>query len=790
MNEKVYQTLELDKVLERLSGYAAFSASAELLRSLRPARDLDAAQYYQQRITEARRLLDLQPDITMGGTRDVRPLAERARRAYTLLPEELRTVATTLQAGTYLRRTLNRLAEHVPLLAELAESIWEGRQVVEAIERAIDDNAEVKDTASSRLAQVRHDLRIQHERLRSKLQSMVTNPQITAHLQEPLVTMRNGRYVIPVKAEHKGRVRGIVHDQSSSGATLFIEPMETVEINNQLRELELAEEEEVRRILAELTAQIGENADAVVWTVEALAELDAALACARYADAIDAHPPTLIDFRETGTRHPGSTVILHGARHPLLDPATVVPIDVVLDDDTHALVITGPNTGGKTVALKTVGLLALMAQCGLHIPAEEGSVLSVFSGIYADIGDEQSIEQSLSTFSAHMTNLTTILDRTDSHSLIVLDELGAGTDPAEGSALARAILSYLLDVGATTLIATHYPEMKLYAHNTPGVCNASVEFDLETLSPTYHMTIGLPGRSNALAIAGRLGLREDILAEARSYMGQADLQADDLLDDIHRLREEAREHQSRVAEAQVEAESLRDELNRRLADIERERQQVLEETRAEALTELEDLRGEIDALRRRMRVPEPPPKKEVEAATKALEERLTEPVEPIYKPSATTDPGRPLQPGDHVYLRKLRTEGEVSSVNREEAVVQVGRLSVRISLDELEWRGGDQHEVAHQSSMIRTPQVESPGIELHLRGMTVEEAILALEEYLDTAYLAGLPWVRIIHGKGTGKLRRAVRSALREHPLVEDVRQPEENEGGDGATIAYLAKSG
>ncbi len=784
MDEKVTQTLELDKILERLAEYASFSGSAELLRALGPTHDLEVARFLQQKTTEARRLLELHPDITMGGTRDVRPLAERARRMAVLQPGDLIEVKATLEAGARLRRTLERLAEHIPTLADLAHNIWEGKPIVTAIEQTIDDNTgQVRDSASPPLAKIRRDLNVQHERLRTRLQGLVGSSKVTPYLQESIITMRGGRYVLPVKSEHKGRIKGIVHDQSSSGATLFIEPMEIVEINNQLRELELAEEEEVHRILAELTDLIGQHANEMIWTVDALAELDAALACARYADVISATPPALVDFRETNAKHPGSTVMLYGARHPLLDPAGVVPIDVELDEETYVLIITGPNTGGKTVALKTVGLLALMAQCGLHIPVEEGSSLSVFSGVYADIGDEQSIEQSLSTFSAHMKNLIGILERADERSLVVLDELCAGTDPAEGAALARAVLSYFLDIGATTLVATHYPEMKLYGHNTPGVRNASVEFDTETLAPTYRLMIGLPGRSNAIAIARRLGLREDILTEARSYVSQSDLQADDLLDDIHRLREEARQHEHQLGQARAEADSLRDELHARLASIEDERRQILEEARDKAQAELEDLRTQIRVLSRKMQVPEPPPKKKMETAVKALEERLSDTIEPIYEPSSE-DLDRPLEPGDPVYVRRLRTEGEIISVNGEEAEVLVGQLHVRIHPNELERRGAAPRR---EPIPVHKPAVESPGMELHLRGMTIEEALPELDDYLDAAYLAGLPWVRIVHGKGTGVLRRAVREMLKGHPLVRQYRKAELNEGGDGVTIVHLA---
>jgi DNA mismatch repair protein MutS2 len=793
MDSKVYRTLELDKILDRLAGYASFSASAALLRAITPTPDLDEAHRRQQETSQARTLLELKPDASTGGARDVRPHARSAEHGIMLTPEQLLEVKTTLQAGTALKRATSHLAEYCPLLAEIVAGIDEARRVVAEITRTLSDHGEVLDSASERLAQIRADLRLARDRLQTRLQAIIASPEVAPHLQEAIVTQRGGRYVIPIKAEHKGYVKGLVHDQSSSGATLFIEPLATVEVNNRIRELELAEEDEIRRILSALSALVGQEAEGIVQTVEALAALDAALAKARYADAIGAHSPALIPFEQTGT-HPGGTLRLYNARHPLLDPHSVVPIDVELDDETYALVITGPNTGGKTVSLKTVGLLALMAQSGLHIPAAPESTLSVFDGIYADIGDEQSIEQSLSTFSSHMTNIIHLLEQADARSLVILDELGAGTDPVEGSALARAILTHLLQIGATTLVATHYPELKVYAHSTPGVRNASVEFDLETLSPTYHLTLGLPGRSNALAIATRLGLPGEIVEGARTYLGEADLHAEDLLDEIHRTREEIRHTQTRQEEAHAEAEALRDELRARLSEIEQERQAIIAEARQEASAELDMLREEAEALRRRLRRARESLEAsrqiaevaEIEEQVEALEEIVEQPVEPrVEMPEPEMpEPPRALAPGDRVYLPSLNAEGEIVALNSTQAEVQVGNLRVRTDLDGLQWRPGEP--TAREAEVMRAPRVESPGMELHLRGMTVDEALDALDRYLDDAYLAGLPWARIVHGKGSGVLRAAIREALAHHPLVRDFQRAELNEGGDGVTVVRL----
>ncbi len=439
----------------------------------------------------------------------------------------------------------------------------------------------------------------------TRLERMVNDPHTAPMLQEGIITQRNGRYVIPLRAEFKGRVRSIVHDQSSSGATLFVEPLAVVDLNNQWHELQLAERDEERRILAELSSTVGAFAERITQNVQALAEFDLALVCAKYADDLRATEPVLVPIKNRRDLHPGTTVKLYQARHPLLDPATVVPIDVDLDEQTFVMVITGPNTGGKTVTLKTVGLLALMAQSGLHIPAQSGSALSIFREIYADIGDEQSIEQSLSTFSGHITNIIRILLRANAHSLVLLDELGAGTDPQEGSALARAILAHLIERRITCLVATHYPELKAFAHATPGVINASMEFDLQTLRPTYHLTLGLPGRSNALAIAERLGLPSEIIEAARGTLDPNDLRAEDLLDEIHHQRDIARKARSAADRLRSESENMRAELARRLEKIEDERQKVLARARAEAEKELQELRGELDDVRRQL-VARPP----------------------------------------------------------------------------------------------------------------------------------------------------------------------------------------
>lgn len=811
MDSKTLQTLEYPKILERLASYASFAVSADKARALQPTTEIGEARRRLAETSEAVRLLTTHTDLTIGGARDIRQPLDLANHGGVLAPGELLDVKYTLIAARNLGRTFERLADQYPRLADIAGQIPPPSGLIDSITRAISERGEIMDSASPKLATIRRDLRIARDRLLSKLQHMVGDSRNAQYLQETLITQRDGRYVLPLRAEFKGRIKAIVHDQSASGATLFIEPLAVVELNNQNRELQLAERDEERRILADLSHQVGENSREIQQTLEIIAELDLALARGKYAEDLRATEPELLPIHPSKgqTRHPGTVINLQEARHPLLDPSTVVSIDVELDPQTYALVVTGPNTGGKTVTLKTVGLLALMAQSGLHIPVHSGSQISVFDNIYADIGDEQSIEQSLSTFSGHITNIIRILEQADSRSLVILDELGAGTDPQEGAALARALLSHVLERGITTLVTTHHPELKAYAHATPGVVNASVEFDLETLRPTYHLTIGLPGRSNALSIAQRLGLPEEIVTAARSELDPQDLRAEDLLDEIHRQRDFSRQARSEAEEARQQAEDIRAELSERLEEIEDERRRVLEEAREQGQAELQELQAEIRDLRRALaRARQPLDALQViEEQTESLEEEITEPVERQAPDTGPAEPvlKRSVRLGDKVHLRTLNTQGVVTSIAEEEAEVRVGNLRVRTRLADLQPLGGSSEsepakrkkraqQVASTPSQPAAAKAAdilpaSPGMELDLRGQRAEDALESLERYLDAAYLAGLPFVRIIHGKGTGRLRDVVRQALGGHPHVRSFEPGGEKEGGDGVTVAKLATS-
>ena len=806
MDSKTLSVLEYPKILDRLKTFCDFSASMELARSLEPTNSYDLALARLAETSEARKLLSVQ-DIGIGGAHDIRPAADLAARGGVLDPQQLLDIKSTLISCRELKKSLERKTDEYPRLAQLAASLPESHGIVDAITRVISDRGEVLDSASPKLATLRREIKIAHDRLMSRLQKYLTDS--ANKLQEPIITQRDGRYVIPLRAEFKGQIKAIVHDQSSSGATLFVEPLPVVELNNQVRELELQARDEERRILAELSAQIGEHREELTYGVENLAMLDLILAKAKYAEELKASEPMLHQLsagsyqRSAKNQEPKAesrTLIrLIHARHPLLDPQTVVPIDADPKPGTRAIVITGPNTGGKTVSLKTVGLLVLMAQSGLHIPAQSGSELPCFHAVYADIGDEQSIEQSLSTFSGHITNIIRILKQIDQRSLVIFDELGAGTDPQEGAALARAILTFLLETGCTTLVATHYPELKTFAHSTEGVVNASLEFDIKTLRPTYHLTIGLPGRSNALLIAQRLGLPQTIIESAKAEINPEDLRADKLLDDIRKERNRTSRERQKLEKARDRLEAQTQELETRLEKIEDERREVLAKARAEGELEVAILKRNIDSLKSQLKKAKQPLQalQEIEEKVEEIEEKVEAPIERKSEQRLAVS-GQPKL-GERVTVSTLNTDGVITALGESDAEVQIGSLRVRARLADLMRKGREEEspeekakeerqQAAEGSGRAAVSGTKSPGIELNLRGKLVEEGLEELERYLEKAYSSGLLFVRIIHGKGTGKMREAVRNALKSSPYVASFEEPKDTEGGAGVTVAKMAK--
>lgn len=789
MDEKSLHMLEYPKILDRLCGYVSFSASATLARALRPTNDAALAMERQTRTSQARLLLSEHDELSIGGARDVRPQAELAARGGVLSVQELLDIKATLASARDLLRFFKKLDERFNNLQVITQDFDPPAGVIENISRVLSDKGEVLDHASPRLGGLRNEVKAANERLINKLERFINDPASGRMLQEPLVTLRNGRYVVPLRAEFKGRLRCVVQDQSASGATLFVEPLAVVELNNRWAEAVLAEKDEVQRILAALSAEVGEHKPIIQRIVRALALMDFSFACARYADALDGSEPILNPF--PGNAKDESSPILRfiQARHPLLDAGSVVPIDVALEKGTRALVITGPNTGGKTVTLKTVGLLGLMALSGLHIPARSGSEMCIFRDIFADIGDEQSIEQSLSTFSGHVTNLVRILKRATHSTLVLLDELGAGTDPQEGSALARAVLSCLMRRATPCLVATHYPELKTFAHTQPGVMNASVEFDLKTLRPTYRLLSGLPGRSNALEIAARLGLSEEIINDARQLIDPTDLRTEDLLDDIQRQLENARQERSEAEVLRLETEAIKTDLAQRLENIDTERLKVLEAAREQARQELEELQQHITDLRLQSQKLQPSEinKKALRKSAETLQEKL---IVPLEKETRISSQPRPLRIGERIHVRSLKTDGVLMEIGEDEVVVMVGKMRVRADIRQIErTKVSPKAEVESadmQQTTILPPSRPAPEVELHLRGMRAEEANLQLEKYLEDAYTSGMPFVRIVHGKGSGTLRQVVRQKLSDSTLVSRWENALDNEGGEGVTVAHI----
>ncbi|MGI8968296.1 MAG: endonuclease MutS2 [Chloroflexota bacterium] len=779
ISEKTLHTLEFDKILTQLREHASFSASQDAVETLRPLTQADGARARLAQTSEARHVLEVHPSTHVGGAHDVRPAVRRAEVGAVLTTVELLEIGSTLSAAIRVRSAILHTEGEIPWLRGRAGQIAENRALVDAVDQTLSERGEILDSASSELRRVRNEIRSAQGRLMDRLNSMVTSGENRPSLQEPIVTMRNGRYVIPVRQEARGKIPGVVHDQSSSGQTLFVEPIGVMEMNNKLKELELAEQREIERILRHLSSLVADAAPALRSTVEALRDIDVAFAKAKYASALRANPPTVNDE---------GRVLLVNARHPLLR-GDVVPITVPLGDEFRLLVITGPNTGGKTVALKTTGLLTLMAQAGMHIPAAPESVVSVFPKIFADIGDEQSIEQSLSTFSSHMRTIIQMLPEIDERCLVLLDELGAGTDPAEGAALARSILTALLDSGSRGVVTTHYSELKMFAHEQSGAENASVEFDVETLSPTYRLSVGMPGRSQALAIAKRLGMPERILALARQSVSTGAARVEHMLTQIQTERTEIGRLYQRAREMHLDAGKLRDRIQSELDGIQHERARILASVRDEAAEVIRNLRVnlreiETDARSTASRREQHDVRSRVEEAQEVAADRLG-PLSVPVTGGASALVLQPLRPGASVLVASIGQQGTVLSVHGGEAEVQIGQFKMRLPVEDLQVTSKQERQVEHAVEYHATRA--APPMELDVRGWRVDDVLREIDQYLHDNYLHGQGTVRIIHGKGTGALRKAIREQLGEHPLVKSHQAEEARQGGEGATVVKLA---
>ena len=786
--EKSYSILELPAILQMLAAQAESGMGREAALALQPSVNAEEVRRRLQETNDAARLMTLRGSPSFSGVRDIRPALDRARLGGILNGRELLDIAGVARCARLCKAYIAEDKTEKTSIDSLFHALRANKFLEERITTALPAEDKVADSASQDLADIRRKMRAASARAREALNKILSSPSYAKALQEPIITMRSDRYVLPVRADHKSAVPGLVHDISASGMTLFIEPMAAVKANNELRELAAREKLEIERILGELSAACAEYADDFSEDCVLLVRLDLIFAKARLSFKMDAVP--------AGSTERG--IVLRRARHPLLDPAKAVPIDLTLGEDFDTLVITGPNTGGKTVALKTIGLLAAMNQCGLHIPAADGSALPVFNHILADIGDEQSIEQSLSTFSAHMKNIVQILDACEDRSLVLFDELGAGTDPTEGAALAISIIEYVRRCGAITAATTHYAELKIYATNEPGVQNASCEFDVETLRPTYRLLVGVPGKSNAFAISGRLGLPESIIRDAEGRIGTESRSFEATIEKLEqtrlameRDRTEAERLRKKAEEEEKKASMLRAELSVRLEKAEvkarRDAQRILDEARETA----DGVYAELDEMRRRIN--DEQETEEINRARTELRRRLNEHEARLRSPEETLPQeekksARPLRAGDTVQIKTMGVRAQVLSVSKDGTVsLKAGIMTVTAKEDELllleEAKPLKQETAPVQGTGSRLMHVPT---EIDLRGMESIEAVLTAERYLDSAAMAKLKTVTIIHGKGTGALRDAVRKMLKTNKLVKSWRQGLYGEGEAGVTVVEL----
>jgi DNA mismatch repair protein MutS2 len=786
MDARSVALLEYPLVRGRLADLTSFPPGRRLAEGLEPESDRVLVTRALDETDQARALLSERPGVGVGAAHDIGPWIERAARGGRLDPAHFLEIADTLDATSRLASSLGE--ERRPLLRDLAKELHPLPALRGTLARSFDPVGELLDTASPRLGSLRAAVRVAFDRLRRRLDALVA-ADLGGALQEPIVTLRNGRYVVPVKAEARSRVKGIVHDASGSGQTLFVEPLVAVELGNAWREAQAAEREEVGRILDELSALVAANAELLRESLGALARFDLWAAKAQLAAEMDGVRA------ETADR---PVVVLLGARHPGLT-GRVVPIDIRLGDGYTALLVTGPNTGGKTVTLRTMGLLSLMHQAGLHIPAEAGSRLPIFRDVFADIGDEQSIAQSLSTFSGHLRRIIRIVEAAGPGTLVLLDELGAGTDPTEGSALAQALLDHFIQTGALIAATTHYAELKAYAHTTPQARNASVEFDLETLSPTYRLTIGLPGGSQAFAIAERLGLPPGIVADARSRLTESEQAFEETLARIRATEGETSDALERARSAEARAAEAFRHADEERRKARREREELVRTARDQAERIVGDLREEVYESRRRLER-ETVTAPSLEAVVSRAEETLARlPEAPPGPPPEPPAAPREWRVGERARSVSGGWEGRIAALGRggRRATLEAGGMKVTVGVEDLvpassganESGSGSRRPAADggtSASRLQLSRARTVASSLDVRGARVDEALDAVGRYLDDAALAGLEKVTIIHGHGTGALRDAVRSQAGQHPLVKEIRAGERGEGGDGATVVSL----
>ena len=783
--ERALRTLEYYKIREEVSNYCTSSIGKSHIDNLIPSVDFVEVTKLLEEMDEGMSILRLRGNVPMGGMTDIRPHAKRAQIGGMLSPTELMEIASTIRASKILRQFLENVAESedvkIPHFLQKKEDIPILTALEHEINDCVDENGSVLDSASSTLRSIRQQLRIQVSRVREKLESYTRGANAAKMLSDSIITIRNDRYVIPVKSEYRSHYGGIIHDQSSSGQTLFIEPSAVVQINNDIRSLKVKEQEEINRILIRLTAEVEIVGHDIFLLVNVLGEVDVILAKAKYGQA---HKCTMPVINNEGY------IRLVKARHPLIPIETAVPNTIEFGKDITTIVITGPNTGGKTVTLKTVGLCTLMAQSGLPIPALDGSEVALFESVFADIGDEQSIEQSLSTFSSHMVNIVDILKKYDDKSLIIFDELGAGTDPQEGAALAISILDEVHGTGARVMATTHYPELKAYGYNRPGVANASVEFDIETLSPTYKLLIGVPGRSNAFEISERLGLPEYIISQAQTFTGTDRGEVNSMIASLEESRRQAEKDAEETEVHLEEARKVKEGLELRLAELEQNKEKLEQKAKDKAKKIVDEARrGEDDIISelRKMQANTHKFVKEHELidAKKRLDAAL--PDNPVLKKQKKLNETlKELKSGDEVKVVSFGQKGTLlEKLSNSEWSVQIGMLKMKLDESDLEFVKPEKQKQTVSVNSIRGRDSHVK-LELDLRGERYEDAIMRTEKYLDDASLANYPRISIIHGKGTGVLRQAIQQFLKNHSRVKSYRFGEAGEGGHGVTVVEL----
>ena len=787
--EKSLIKLELDQVLSLLADCAGSEGGKQACLALRPTSDLEEVTHMLQQTTAASDLSARKGYPAFASAADVSASLERADRGGSLQPKELLAIGGILRCARTVKGYISE-DDQQTVLDALFHALTPNKYLEDRILGAILSEEEIADTASSELADIRRHMRIQAGKIRDSLQKVISSPAYSKFLREPIITIRQGRYVVPVKSECKNDVPGLVHDVSATGSTYFVEPMSAVNANNALRELELKEKKEIERILAELSSEAANHAEDINLDYSMLVQLDVIFAKAKLAFQMRAWAPIMND---TGK------VALRNARHPLIDPKKVVPISLRLGSDFDTMIITGPNTGGKTVTLKTIGLLTLMAECGLHIPAGDGSELSTFDAILADIGDEQSIAQSLSTFSSHMKTIVDVVEQCDDRTLVLYDELGAGTDPAEGAALAIALIEFSRKMGSRVVATTHYAELKLYAMRTKGVINASCEFDVETLQPTYKLLIGIPGKSNAFAISRKLGLPEDILKEASDLVGKSDKDFEDVLSQLEQQRQQMESARLEAEKLRLETAKIKQQSEQYQEQLRKEKEKAMEAARREAQGIIDEARAaanlasdELKALRKQLQ--DSADTTGINQRQAELRRTLNETEDKIRAKQAERPrpkASREIMVGDTVEILSMGIKASVLAINKNGTLdLQAGIMKLTAKPNEvylLENENPYKAKGGHPAHSGREMKMAAMSSEVDLRGMDTVEAICVLERYMDEAMRAKLSTVRIIHGKGTGALRQAVQQSLKRNKFVKSFRLGVYGEGEDGVTIAEFA---